>query len=70
MTDYLAKIRTTLASRDGVTPPTTQQLAAADVYARAAQAHALDRIADALEVLAADGAVPRTAVRPAIRHTV
>lgn len=70
MTNYLAKIRATLASRDGVTPPTAQQLAEADVYARAAQAQALDRIADALEVLAADGDVPQITVRPAIGHTV
>ncbi|MFD5848382.1 hypothetical protein [Streptomyces chartreusis] len=66
---YLAEIRKALTSRDGISKPRPEQLEAADVYANAATAHALDRIATALETLAADVAVDGINLQPAIRHS-
>lgn len=66
MTDYLKQLDRALTSPDTISPPTTQQLTEADVYARAAQAHALTRIANALETIAAD---TTPTVRPAIHHS-
>ncbi|MDT0608841.1 hypothetical protein [Streptomyces lancefieldiae] len=67
--DYLQKISRALASRDGISKPDSKQLAEADVYARIAQAHALTRIAGALEALAADTVPAGMTVQPAIRHS-
>ena len=69
---YLDQIRKTLASRDGISKPKPDQLTEADVYANAATAHALDRIATALETLAAaETSTPvGVTLQPAIRHSV
>lgn len=67
--DYLGRIRQALASRDGISKPKSSQLAEADVYASAATAHALDRIATALETLAADVAPEFGTVQSAIHHS-
>lgn len=69
---YLDQARQALASRDGISKPKPSQLTQATVYADLAQAHALDRIATALETLAAHQTAPATdgaTLQPAIHHT-
>jgi len=67
---YLDQARKTLTNRDGITKPKPAQLTEATVYADLATAHALDRIATALETLAAHETAPAAVtVQPAIRHS-
>jgi hypothetical protein len=56
--DYLARIDRALASRDGISEPGKEQRAEAETYALIVQARALDRIATALEAIAADELTP------------
>ncbi|MFG2276984.1 hypothetical protein ACGFNY_45415 [Streptomyces chartreusis] len=67
--DFLDRARKALRTRDGISKPSSTQLAEADVYARIAQATALDRMAAALEALAADAAPAPGTVQPAIHHS-
>lgn len=68
--EYLLKAHRALRTRDGITKPSTSQLAEADIYASIAQAHALDRLAAAMEALAADAVATPSTVQPAIHHSV
>lgn len=62
--------RQLLANRHNQTGvPNTLDVARADAHARTATASALDRIAIALEALAANTTTPPAIVRGAIRHT-
>ncbi|MFF7795561.1 hypothetical protein [Streptomyces sp. NPDC007991] len=66
-TDLVAQTLDALKPMRSCDKPNQQQLREADVRAKAAIASALDRIAGALEELAANTA-PATTVEPAIHH--
>ncbi|MFF8954080.1 hypothetical protein ACF09I_35585 [Streptomyces sp. NPDC014940] len=69
--DHLAKARSALTPRDGQgSRVTAEQAAEATAHAEIAKASALDRIATALEALAADTLPAGIDLRPAIGHSV
>ena len=67
--EYRKLARQALLPGDGMNRPTASKLHEADVHASLAKAVALDRIADALEALAANTA-PDMVLEPAIHHSV
>jgi hypothetical protein len=66
--DHARNAALALIPRDGFNRPSAGQLHEADVHAHLATATALDRIADALEALAANTA-PDTVLQPTIHHS-
>jgi hypothetical protein len=65
--EYRKLARQALLPGDGMSRPTASKLHEADVHAALANSTALDRIADALEALAATTAL--AGLQPAIHHS-